>query len=329
MSILYPMKFRPRLKARIWGGESLLARKGAYLPRADKGRKIGESWDISCVPGDISIVAGGALKGNSLRELTEVYMGDLVGDKVFDKFGETFPLLIKTLDCQELLSVQVHPDDELAAMRHNSFGKTEMGYIVDAKPGASMYLGFRNHDITREEYLRAVAEERLPELLNEVEVRKGDIVFIPSGMVHAQGAGIKIIEIQQTADITYRIYDWGRVDPEGRPRELHTALAMDAIDFGAGGDNVLIRCEGRRNEAVKAVKCEYFTVNIVDLDGTVESVHAADDSFVIYICTEGRAVLTTESSTVPIAAGESVLVPAEIPEVRLDGQGRLLEIFIE
>ena len=329
MSILYPLKFRPRLKARIWGGESLLARKGAYMPRADRGRMIGESWDISCVKGDISVVAGGALKGNNLRELTEVYMGDLTGDKVFDRYGETFPLLIKTLDCHQLLSVQVHPDDELAAMRHNSFGKTEMGYIAEAKPGATMYLGFRNRDITREEYLRAVAEERLPELLNEVEVRKGDIVFIPSGMVHAQGAGIKIIEIQQTADITYRIYDWGRVDSEGRHRQLHTALAMDAIDFGADGNKALIRCAGRRNEAVKAVQCEYFTVNILDLDGTVERIHAADDSFVIYICAEGRAVLTTDSGAVPVGEGESVLVPAEIPEVRLDGKGRLLEVYIE
>ena len=327
MSILYPLKFRPRLKARIWGGESLLARKGAYLPRADKGRKIGESWDISCVQGDISTVAGGVLKGNDLRELTEVYMGDLVGDKVFEKFGDVFPLLVKSMDCNELLSVQVHPDDELAAARHGTYGKTEMCYIADAQPGASLYLGFRDPNITREEYLRAVAEERLPELLNRMDAHKGDIFFIPSGTVHALGGGLKIIEVQQTSDITYRIYDWGRTESDGKPRQLHTALAVDAINFGS--ESGLVKYSTRKNEAVTAVRCDYFTARVIDLEGSAEFVHAADDSFVIYICTEGHAVLTTDSSTVPLAAGESVLVPAAIPEVRLDGKGRFLEIFIE
>ena len=325
---LYPLKFRPRLKARIWGGDWLTARKGAYLPRADKGKKIGESWDISCVRGDVSAVAGGWLKGNDLRELTEVYMGDLVGDKVFDRWGEEFPLLIKSLDCNELLSVQVHPDDELAAMRHDSCGKTEMWYVADAAPGATLYVGLRS-GTTREDYLRAMAEGRLTELLNRTEARKGDVFFIPAGTVHALGAGLKVYEIQQTSDVTYRIYDWDRTDDEGHPRELHTALAVDAIDFEADARQSVIRYNTRRNEAADVVKCEYFTVKIIELDGTAERIHAADDSFVIYICTEGRAVLTTDDAAVPMAEGESVLVPAAIPEVRLDGRGRLLEIYIE
>ena len=267
MSILYPLKFRPRLKARIWGGNWLTARKGAYLPRADKGKKIGESWDISCVHGDISAVAGGVLKGNDLRELTEVYMGDLVGDAVFDKYGEEFPLLIKSLDCNDLLSVQVHPDDELAEMRHESYGKTEMWYVADAAPGASLYVGFHS-GVTREKYLQAVAGGRLPELLNRVEAKKGDIFFIPAGTVHALGAGLKVYEIQQTSDITYRIYDWERVDAEGNPRELHTALAVDAINFGADPQRSVIKYTPRKNEAVTAVRCEYFTTTVLELDGT-------------------------------------------------------------
>ena len=328
MSVLYPLKFRPRLKPRIWGGEWLTARKGAYLPRADKGKKIGESWDISCVHGDVSVVAGGLLKGNSLRELTEVYMGDLVGEKVFDKYGEDFPLLIKSLDCNDLLSVQVHPDDELAGMRHDSAGKTEMWYVAEARPGASLYVGLRS-GVKREDYLRAVAGGHLSELLNRVEAKKGDIFFIPAGTVHALGSGLKVYEIQQTSDITYRIYDWERVDADGRPRELHTALAVDAIDFAADPQRSIISYTPRRNEAVDAVRCEYFTTKVLDLDGTAERVHVALDSFVIYLCTEGRAVMTTDNSAVPVGEGESVLVPAEVPEVRLDGKGRLLEIFIE
>lgn len=327
MSILYPLKFRPRLKARIWGGDWLTSRKGAYLPRADKGKKIGESWDISCMRGDISVVAGGRLKGNDLRELTEVYMGDLVGDKVFDRYGEVFPLLIKSMDCNELLSIQVHPDDELAAMRHDSFGKTEMWYVAEAGPEAEIYLGLRP-GTTREEYLRAVAEGRMSEMLNRFEPHKGDIYFLPAGTVHTLGGGLKVYEIQQMSDITYRIYDWDRTDSEGRPRELHTALAVDAIDFDAAPQQV-IRYSPRKNEAVDALRCEYFTVKVLDLDGTAERIHAAEDSFVIYICTEGRALLTTESDTVPLGEGESVLVPAEIPEVRLDGKGRLLEVYVE
>lgn len=328
MSILYPLKFRPRLKARLWGGQSLAERKGAYLPRVDKGKNIGESWEISCVRGDCSVVAGGMLKGNGLHELVEVYMGDLVGDAVFDTYGEVFPLLIKRLDCHEVLSVQVHPDDRLAEMRHGSAGKTEMWYVTDAEPGASLYIGLRK-GTSREDYLRAVAEERLPELLNRVEVRKGDLFFIPAGTVHALGAGLKVVEVQQTSDITYRIYDWGRVDADGEPRELHTALAVDAIDFGVDAGNLVMKYAPRLNEAVEAVRCKYFTVNVLDIDGRVERVHVEKDSFVIYICTEGRAVLTTDSAAVPVAEGESVLVPAVIPEVRLEGKGRLLEIYIE
>lgn len=329
MSILYPLKFRPRLKARIWGGETLLARKEAHISRADKGQKIGESWDISCVSGDVSVVSNGRLKGNDLQELLSVYMGDLAGEKVFEKYGETFPLLIKSLDCNDLLSVQVHPDDELAAERHNSYGKTEMWYVADAKPGASLYVGFRDRNVTREEYLAAVAEGRLPSILNRVEARKGDVFFIPAGTVHALGAGLQVLEIQQTSDVTYRIYDWDRVDAEGRSRELHTALAVDAMDFSADPEKSIIRYETRPNEAVKMVSCKYFTTNVIELDGTYVRDCVAIDSFKIYMCTDGEARLTAGGHTEPLTAGESILVPAELDEVQIEGKGRLLEIYIE
>ena len=231
--MLYPIKFRPRVKERIWGGHAIAAMKAGSGARLSPDKLYGESWELSSVSGDVSVVANGFLKGNDLNEIVEVYMGDLVGEKIFERYGIGFPLLVKYLDCNDVLSVQVHPDDTLAAERHDSAGKTEMWYVVDCKPGAALYVGFKNPEITREEYIEAVAKSTLPELLNRIEVSPGDIFFIPAGVVHALGAGIEVIEIQQTSDITYRIYDWDRVDASGRPRELHTALAVDAIDFSA------------------------------------------------------------------------------------------------
>ena len=234
--MLYPIKFKPRVKERIWGGTAILERKGKAVSRLAKDKLYGESWDLSSVKGDISVVANGMLKGNNLEEIIEVYMGELVGEQNFERYGLEFPLLIKYLDCNDRVSVQVHPDDELAAERHDSFGKTEAWYIAECKEGAAIYLGFKDLNTTREEYISAVAESRLESLLNRVEVHKGDIFFIPAGTVHALGAGIEVVEVQQTSDITYRIYDWDRVDASGKGRELHTALAVDAIDFEADAE---------------------------------------------------------------------------------------------
>ena len=234
---MYPIKFKPQLKENIWGGQRLLEIKKGFYPRTvDKTKVYGESWDISGVKGSISKVANGFLKGNNLQEIIEVYMGELIGEENFERYGLEFPLLIKYLDCNDKLSVQVHPDDALAEERHNSFGKTEAWYVVDCKEGAAIYLGFKDLNLTREEYIAAVAESRLEELLNKVEVKPGDTFFIPAGTVHALGAGLEVVEVQQTSDITYRIYDWDRVDAEGNSRELHTALAVDAIDFEADAE---------------------------------------------------------------------------------------------
>ena len=326
--MLYPLKFRPRLKERIWGGDAIVRRRGRCLSRVAKDRLYGESWDISTVKGDVSVVANGMLKGNNLRELIEVYMGDLVGEDNFMRFGLEFPLLIKYLDCNDKLSVQVHPDDALAEERHGSYGKTEAWYIADCKPGAALYLGFKNRNITREEYIEAVAEQRLEEMLNRIEVKPGDLFFIPAGTVHALGAGIEVVEVQQTSDITYRIYDWNRVDAEGNSRELHTALAVDAIDFESGVEECLRRYEPKPNEEVEIVKCDHFTTSMLEVRGVAEMDYAGRDSFTIYICLEGEVSLDMEGEHEHLSAGEVVLIPASANEVVLSGQAKLLTTYI-
>ena len=327
--MLYPIKFKPRVKERIWGGKAILERKGKAVSRLDKNKLYGESWDLSSVKGDISVVANGMLKGNNLEEIIEVYMGELVGEQHFERYGLEFPLLIKYLDCNDRLSVQVHPDDELAEERHNSFGKTEAWYIAECKEGAAIYLGFKDLNTTREEYISAVAESRLESLLNRVEVKKGDIFFIPAGTVHALGAGIEVVEVQQTSDITYRIYDWDRVDASGKGRELHTALAVDAIDFEADAELLHKKYDVERGGETKVIESSYFTMAIQDVDGHKSLDRSMLDSFVVYICLEGNATISADGQKESLASGELVLVPAECCDVEFEGCARLMEVYIK
>ena len=227
MNELYPLKFHPIFKERIWGGRKLHTLLNKPLP---ENRVIGESWELSGVQENISVVKNGFLKGNDLQELIEVYLGDLVGDHVYDRFGIEFPLLFKFNDAQQFLSIQVHPDDHLAKQRHKAWGKTEMWYIVQADPGAELISGFIN-GVDEEVYQKALKEKRIPEICNYEPAEEGDLFYIPSGRIHATGAGILFAEIQQTSDVTYRIFDWNRKDAAGRERELHTDLATEAIDF--------------------------------------------------------------------------------------------------
>ncbi|MBQ5609406.1 MAG: class I mannose-6-phosphate isomerase [Rikenellaceae bacterium] len=324
--MLYPLRFRPRLKPRIWGGSTLIAKKGKGL-RIDRSRQYGESWDLSGLRGDLSVVTNGMLKGNNIEELVEVYMGDLVGEKNFERFGIEFPLLIKMLDAQDTLSIQVHPDDELAAERHDSFGKSEMWYITQCEEDASIYVGFKR-PVSREEFIDAVITNRLPELLNHYEVKKGDVYYIPAGTIHTIGKGIELIEIQQTSDITYRVYDWDRVDSEGRPRELHTALAIDAINFESDDEYVLTKSPDA-NSLVELIKCNQFTTNLLAIYGEYTRVLAAHDTFVVYIVAEGELTITTEGGSEKLTVGELVLIPAETNEVTITGKGRLLETYVE
>ena len=327
--MLYPIKFKPRVKERIWGGTAILERKGKAVSRLAKDKLYGESWDLSSVKGDISVVANGMLKGNNLEEIIEVYMGELVGEQNFERYGLEFPLLIKYLDCNDRLSVQVHPDDELAAERHDSFGKTEAWYIAECKEGAAIYLGFKDLNTTREEYISAVAESRLESLLNRVEVHKGDIFFIPAGTVHALGAGIEVVEVQQTSDITYRIYDWDRVDASGKGRELHTALAVDAIDFEADAELLHKKYDVAKGGEAKVIESPYFTMAIQDVDGKKSLDRSMLDSFVVYICLEGSATISVDGVQEGLDSGELVLVPAECCDVEFVGTARLMEVYIK
>ena len=225
--------------------------------------------------------------------------------------------------------MQVHPDDELAAERHDSYGKTEMWYVVDCEKGAALYVGFKDTTITREQYIAAVNEDRLPEILNRVEVKAGDVFFIPAGTVHALGKGIEVLEIQQTSDITYRIYDWNRTDAEGRSRELHTALAVDAIDFSRDGEACHIKYSPKTNESVGMVDCPYFTTNIISLDGTCEKDYMSLDSFVLYICARGEATVKMGDASEHIGPLDLVMIPAEADSVELSGKADLLEVYIK
>lgn len=322
--MLYPLKFKPLFHERIWGGDLLKKKMNKKLPT---GKLIGESWELSGVDGNISVVSNGFLKGNNLEELVEVYMGDLVGDKIYDKYGLQFPLLIKLIDAQDALSIQVHPDDELARERHDSYGKTEMWYVIDCEPGAELNLGF-NRPVTKEEYLKHVADGTLADILARVKVKPGDAYFIPAGAIHAIGKGILIAEIQQTSDITYRVFDWNRVDAEGKSRELHTELAVDAINF-APDQKFDVTAKPVANQAVRIASCPYFTTNVLAVDGAVDRDYMDKDSFVILMVLDGDMTLKWDGGEEKLSQGETVLVPAAMDDIRLEGKGSLLETYVE
>lgn len=327
MSGLYPLKFTPFYLDKIWGGnrlKTILNKDYGKLPNC------GESWELSGVEGYDSVVANGSLKGNNLSELIEIYMGDLVGDKVYEKFGLEFPLLIKFIDAQDDLSIQVHPNDKLSKERHNAFGKTEMWYVVDVEKGTLINSGF-NQPVTKEKYLEYLENGKLTDLLKYDEAAVGDVFFIPAGRVHAIGKGALVAEIQQTSDVTYRIFDYNRKDPDGNLRELHTDLAVDAIDFTYLKDYKTKYTIGE-NETVEIVSCNYFTTNIFEFSKEIEKDYYEIDSFVIYITLEGEFEIETEEGTEKVSKGETVLIPAEIHSLKLKPIGakaKLLEVFIK
>ena len=319
----YPLKFTPILKEKIWGGYKLRFQfnKKSIL------KNIGESWEISDVEGSISIVSNGNLKNTSLSELLSIYKSDLLGKNNYVNFGNNFPLLIKFIDAKQDLSVQVHPDDELSKKRHNSFGKTEMWYIMQAEENARLILGFKE-TITAKQYVTLLEEKNILSVLNEVYVKKGDTFFIETGTVHAIGAGVVLAEIQQTSDITYRIYDFDRVDDEGKERELHTELAIDALNFNSKIDTE--RSYSKETNALnEVVKCEYFITNFISVDGEMEIDYSKKDSFIIFICVEGSANITIFSSTETIELGETILIPAIANNVIITAENcKLLEVTL-
>lgn len=324
MNKLYPLKFEPILSDKIWGGPRLKK----ILHKENAGDHCGESWEISTVEGNISIVSNGFLKGNNLKELIEIYMDELVGDRIYDTFGLMFPLLIKFIDANDVLSIQVHPDDDLASERHNSFGKTEMWYIIGAEEGAELISGFKSV-ASREIYLEKLKSGSLQDILNYEKVKEGDVFFIPAGRVHAIGSGILLAEIQQTSDITYRIYDFDRRDKSGNTRELHTDLALDAIDFSVQ-DSVRTNYEKALNKTVQLESCPYFTTNLIHFTDAVDKDYSFIDSFVIYICTRGKVDLDYGEDVMSLEMGETVLIPAEIKEITLTPREEsiLLEVYV-
>lgn len=290
----------------------------------------GESWEISGVEGAISVVKDGFLEGNDLQELIEVYMGDLVGDSVYNRFGLEFPLLIKLIDASQVLSVQVHPDDQLAKERHNANGKTELWHIIQADPGAVLYSGF-NRPLDRDSFLTYMAENRIEEILNKEEVQAGNSFFIPAGRVHATGAGILFAEIQQTSDLTYRIFDWNRLEKNGRPRPLHTDLAIDAIDF-KHYDSYRNHYEPVMNGSASITQTPYFTVNHLWFSRSINRDYVEIDSFVIYICLDGSFLLRYgEENPVLVKKGKTILLPAIFKDVTLEAreETKVLEVYIE
>lgn len=325
MSELYPIKFKPVLKDRIWGGNKLKT----LLNKEGKCATCGESWELSAVQGDISVVSNGFLKGNNLEEIIEIYMGDLVGDAVYERFGIEFPLLIKFIDAADDLSIQVHPDDKLAMERHDSFGKTEMWVVMQAEKGAKLISGF-SKKVTKEEYLKNLQEKTLRNILNSEEVTGGDVFFIPAGRVHAIGSGILLAEIQQTSDVTYRIYDWDRTDASGKSRELHTELALDAIDYNYYPQYKTVY-DKKLNQTVNVADCQYFTTNIIKFDKPVTKDYNFIDSFVIYICTKGKVEILAENGRETMKAGETILIPASLKELEIvpEGESELLEVYIK
>lgn len=320
---MYPLKFHPILKDRLWGGNKLKN----VLNKPIESDTTGESWELSGVEGDVSVVANGELSGTSLRQLIEESAKELIGKSVVERFGKEFPVLIKFIDAKKDLSIQLHPDDELAKKRHNTFGKTEMWYVMDADEDAELIIGF-NRDVTREEYTQSLENDTLTDLLNYERVAKGDTFFINTGKVHAIGAGVLLAEIQQTSDITYRIFDFNRRDKDGNFRELHTELALDAIDFEKKDD---FKLDYSKNvDAVNTMAdCPYFKTDYLKLTKNWNQDLSGRDCFTILMCVGGSAMVTNDYGAVEIKRGETVLVPAVSKNLFVETDGtELLEVSI-
>jgi len=325
MNTLYPFKFQPLFKEKIWGGRKIntvLGMDFGDLPNC------GEAWVLSGVENNETEVVNGFLAGNQLDELVEIYMDDLVGSKVYEQYGDEFPILVKFIDANEYLSIQVHPDDELAQKRGLGNGKTEMWYIMSADEGSELISGF-NKKVNQKEYLDHLKNKKLPEILNFEKVTAGDVFYMPAGRVHALGPGILLAEIQQTSDTTYRIYDWDRVDSKGRSRDLHTEEALEAIDYNVY-ETYRSEYAHLKNETVEVVNQMHFTTNIIHFNKPLMKNYEELDSFVIYVCVEGSLNVKYDEGTVALKMGECMLIPNELKQIQLlpHTDSKLLETYL-
>ena len=325
MKKLYPLKFNPIYKDKIWGGEKIktvLKQDFSPLPNC------GEVWVLSGVDENQTEITNGFLSGNDLNDLVEIYMGDLLGDYVYKQFGNEFPILIKFIDANDWLSIQVHPDDELAAKRHNSLGKTEMWYIMDAGKDSELISGF-SKKTDKDGYKKHLENKTLKSILNFEKVQKGDVFYMPSGRVHALGPGILLAEIQQTSDITYRIHDWDRMNEAGIMRKLHTKEALDALDFKVY-DDYKTAYKTKLNETAELVDSKYFTTNLIHLNKPLKKDYSELDSFVIYVCVEGKGSLIYDDEKLDLQMGEAVLLPAitNTIEIHPKDEIKILEVYV-
>ena len=317
---LYPLQFEPILKERIWGGTKLKT----YLNKPITSQITGESWEISTVQNDVSIVANGHFKGKSLNDLISEFPIAILGTKVYDRFGSQFPLLFKYLDAREDLSIQVHPNDALAKERHNSFGKTEMWYVLQADKDARLIVGFKESS-SSEEYVKHLNDKTLLSILDTKAVKVGDVFLLNTGTIHALGAGMVIAEIQQTSDITYRVYDFDRVDANGNTRELHVDMALEALNY----DKVEAECfyDKKPNTSNPVIECPYFTTNFIPLNDSI-LMNKKGDSFTVLMCVDGNFTLTVNHDSYRYEKGSTVLIPASVTDFQLSGRASLLEIYI-
>lgn len=325
MSTYYPLFFEANLHKRVWGGHSLLGLKG--LPES----KIpyGESWEVSAVPDSPSIVANGEYSGMSLVDVINQDPVGFLGAKVSEQYEGRLPLLVKFIDAKDDLSIQVHPNDKIAKERHNCLGKTEMWYVIDARPGAYLYNGF-NSPISKYEYAKRVEDGTITDVLARHDVKAGDVFYIPAGQVHAICGGVVLAEVQQSSDITYRIFDYNRLGLDGLPRQLHTDEAMGAIDFDVKDDYRTHYSIGG-NKANHCIDSPYFKVRVVDIDKTLHRNLVKYDSFIITTCVSGSCSIIVDGINYELTTGNSCLIPAAIADYYVEPHGhcQLLDSFID
>lgn len=317
--MLYPLKFKPLYKERVWGGGNFKTLAARTQPNQ---MIVGESWELSSLEGDEPEVLEGRLEENEISELIEVFMGELVGDSVYEKFGIGLPIIIKLIDTEHSTSIQVCPDDQLAKERYGSMGATKMWYVIDAKPSSFIGLGFKT-DITQHDYLAALEQGTVDDTINVVEVFKGDSFMIPAGTPHYIGGGVVLAEVQQASDIAFRIYDWER-DEQELERDLHVDLAAEALYFDEPSTRLCITKPAMVGSPVNLVNSEHFVVQLLKIEDSMLRDFFTLDSFVAYVCVEGSAMLGDTS----IEAGETVMVPALIERLEIKGNATLLEIFM-
>ena len=335
--MLYPLLFKSNIYSKVWGGNLLKTLKG--ISDGDT-TPMGESWEISAVPGKESVVANGSLQGRKLNELVTEYKEELIGRTVYDMYGDKFPLLIKFIDAAKDLSIQVHPDDEMAKKYHDSFGKTEMWYVMDTKPGAKLYSGFKSQ-ISKYEYGKRIEDGSICDVLASHDIKVGDVFYIPAGRIHAICSGTLLAEVQQSSDLTYRIFDYNRPGLDGKPRALHTALASEALDYTVK-DDYRTHYTHKINYPVLLAENRFFTVKLLEVNRAFHRKLYKYDSFVVYMCLEGSSDIVIRSwkgdepeiKQVHLTKGMSCLVPACVADMDVvpnneSGMSKLLEVYID